>query len=72
MSDLLITDDQALALLRARCYPRGGATALAERAGVSRCSISLMLNGRRRIGPRLAACLGLKPVQGFVRIKSGI
>lgn len=64
-----ITEDEAMALLRDRCRSRGGAATLAERAGVSRCSISLMLSGRRRIGPRLAACLDLRPVRGFIAAK---
>lgn len=62
-----VSDEQAILILRARCRQRGGAATLAERAGVSRCSISLMLSGQRRIGHRLAPYLGLKPVQGFIR-----
>jgi hypothetical protein len=69
MAELFITNDQARALLKARCAVHGSIRALAAQTGTAPCSISTMLAGNRPVSKAVAQALGLKAVKGFVKDK---
>lgn len=63
-----VTNEEARAMLKAVCRQHGTVKAFAERLGIAPCTISLMRSGLRRVNETVAGALGLRAVQGFVRV----
>jgi hypothetical protein len=70
MPDVFITEEDARMLLEVICRSRSR-TELAARTRLTPAMISLMRHGQRRINAAVAAELGLRPVQGFVKLRKG-
>ena len=70
MSERFITNEEARALLKARCRVYGSIRALATQTGTAPCSISSMISGDRLVSRAIGDALGLRAVRGFVRTES--
>jgi hypothetical protein len=71
MSDRFITNEEARALLKARCATHGSILALAKEINAPPCTISLMRSGKRLVSKGVGRALGLKAVRGFVQSRRG-
>jgi hypothetical protein len=62
-----VSQEQARSLVRQKIEELGSAKKLAELAGCERSWISQVVNGRKPVGIKLAAVLGLVPDLGYRR-----
>jgi hypothetical protein len=64
---LLDTED-ALELLRGEIARAGSQSAWAREKRIHRTALSAILNGRKRLQPKILAALGLRKVEAYTRI----
>ena len=61
----LLTEEDLVADLAARCKGRGNQGRVARALGVGQAEISAVLNGHRQVRPGMATALGYRPVVRF-------
>ena len=60
--DRVLNDDDVVHLLKGAVEREGGQTAFANRRGIDRVMINMILNGKRRVSGPLVKALGLRKV----------
>jgi plasmid maintenance system antidote protein VapI len=65
----LLTEEDLVVDLAARCSKRGDQGRVAKALGVGQCEVSAVINGLRPLRPGLASALGYRPVIRFEPIK---
>ncbi len=65
-----MTEDEARELLRRTTKTAGGQKAWAQQVGISPAFVSDVLRGRRDLGERIPAALGLRRVVRYERIEA--
>jgi hypothetical protein len=63
----LLTDDDAMKLLRTEIAGAGSQSAWANASGISRATINQILHGKRCFQPSVLSALGLKRVNAYSR-----
>jgi hypothetical protein len=66
-TELLLSDDDVMKLLRTEIAKAGSQSAWAKVSGISRPSINQTLKGTRGFQPKVLSALGLKRVNAYSR-----
>lgn len=65
MTERVMTAEEVRAMLRTEVEQAGSQDAWAKRHGLSQVTVSHTIIGYRRIGPKIAAALGLELIMGW-------
>lgn len=65
----MITNDEALSILRAACAKEESASHWARKHGMNPADVLCVLRGATKLPPRMMAVIGYKQVKAWVKVK---